>query len=104
MKFARSRRWNWCGSACRLKRLIFLIFAICFMLLHMGGYQGVEEPLACYAVGLGQGDPSSALLYCLLGELHAALALASTALLVTPAGPLRRLGWVNHTSLLAASH
>ena len=65
------------------------------MLLHMGGYQGVEEAPARYEAGLGQGDPISALLYCLLGKLRVALALASTGLLATPAGPLRRLGWVD---------
>ena len=81
-----------------------LVFAIRSMLLHMGGYQGVEEALARYEAGLGQGDPISALLYCLLGELCAALALASMGLLATTAGPLRRLGWIDDTSLLAASH
>ena len=60
------------------------------MLLHMGGYEDIEEALARYEAGLGQGEPISALLYCLLGKLRAALALASTSLLATPAGPLRR--------------
>ena len=72
--------------------------------MHMGGYQGVEEALARYEAGLGQGDPISALLYRLLGELRAALAMASTGLLATPAGPLRRLGWIDDTSWLTASH
>ena len=60
--------------------------------------------LARYEAGLGQGDPISALLYCLLGELRSALALTSTGLLAMPAGPLRRLGWIDDTLWLAQSH
>ena len=92
------------AAGCSPSSLDLLIFAIRAMLLHMGGYQGIEEALARYEAGLGQGDPISALLYCLLGEVRAALALASTGLLVMLAGPLRRLGWVDDTSWLAASH
>ena len=92
------------AAGCSAPSVDLLVFAIRSMLLHMGGFQGVEEALARYEAGLGQGDPISALLYCLLGELHAALALASTGLLATPAGPLRRLGWVDDTSWLGASH
>ena len=64
----------------------------------------MEEALARYEARLGQGDPISTLLYRLLGELCAALALASAGLLATPAGPLRRLGWIDDTSWLAESH
>ena len=81
-----------------------LVFAIRSMHLHMGGYQGVEEALARDEMGLGQGDPISALLYCLLGELRAALALASVGVLATLVGPLRRLGWIDEPSRLAESH
>ena len=62
-------------------------------LLHVRRYQGIEEALARYEAGLGQGDPISALLDCLVSELSAAPALASTGLLTTPAGRLHRLGW-----------
>ena len=91
-----------CG--CSASSVDLLVFAIRSMLLHMGGYQGVEEALARYEASLGQGDPISALLYCLLGELRAALALTSTGLLATPAGPLRSLGWIDDTFWLAESH
>ena len=80
------------------------VFAIPSMLLHMGGYEGVEEVLAFYEAGLGQGEPVSALLFCLLGEPRAALALVSTGLLATPARPLRWLGCVDDTSWLVAKH
>ena len=74
------------------------------MLLHLGGYQGVEGALASYEAGLGQGDPISALLHCLLGELRAALFLSSAGLLARPARPLRRFGWIDDTSWLAESY
>ena len=92
------------ASGCSASSVDLLVFAIRSMLLHMGEYQGVHEALARYEAGLGQGDPISALLYCLLDELRAALALASTGLLSTPAGPLRRLGWIVDTSWLTESH
>ena len=92
------------AAGCSAPSVDLLLFAIHSMLLHMAGYHGVEEAVACYEVGLGQVDPISALLYCLLGELHAALPLAFTGLLATPAGPLRKLGWVDDTSWLATSH
>ena len=68
----------------------------------MSGYQGVEEALARYEAGPGQGN--FALRGCLLGELRAALVLSSTRLLTSPAGPLRRLGWIYDTSWLAETH
>ena len=91
------------AAGCLALSVDLLVFNIRSMLLHMGGYQGVEEALARYGAGLGQGKPIFALLYCLLGELRAALASASTGLLATPAGPLRRWGWVDDTSWLAAA-
>ena len=92
------------ASGCSASLVDLLVFAIRSMLLHMGSYQGVEEALARYEASLGQGNPISALLCCLPGELRAALALTSTGLLATPAGPLRRLGWIDDTSWLAESH
>ena len=81
-----------------------LISALCSMLFHMGGHRHLEEALARHEPGLGQRDPISALLHCLLGAVRAALALASTGLLATPTVPLRRLGWDDDHSRLDASH
>ena len=81
-----------------------LVYATRAMLLHMGGYQGVEEAFARYETGMGQGDPLSALLYCLLGELRAAFVLLVAGCVTAPAGSLRRLGWIDDTSWLASTH
>ena len=48
------------AAGCSASSVDLLVFAIRSMLLHMGGYQGVEEALARYEAGLGQGDPISA--------------------------------------------
>ena len=64
-----------------------LFFTIRSMLLHRGGYHGLEEALTRYEAGPLQGDPISALLYCFVGELYTALVLSSEGLLAIPVGP-----------------
>ena len=64
-----------------------LVFTIRSMLLHRGGYHGLEEALTRYEAGPLQGDFISALLYCFVGELYTAFVLSSAGLLTISVGP-----------------
>ena len=53
---------------------------------------------------MGQGDPISALLYCLVNEVRVQLVLQYAGLTDTPGGPLRNLGWIDDSSWIGTSH
>ena len=51
---------------------------------------------------MGQGDPISALLYCLVNKIR--VILQSAGLTDTPGGPLSNLGWIDDSSWIGTSH
>ena len=52
---------------------------------------------------MGQGDPISALLYCLANEVRVQPVLQFAGLTDIPGGPLRNLGWIDHSSWIGTS-
>ena len=69
-----------------------ILYAVQHLTLPMGGHQGVRLFRALYEAGMGQGDPFSDLLYCLLNEVRVQFVLQSAGLTATPGGPLGNLG------------
>ena len=61
--------------------------------LILGGHHGVCLFCAMYEAGMGQRDPFSALLYCLVNDLRLQLVL-----ITSPGAPFRNLGWVDDSS------
>ena len=53
---------------------------------------------------MGQGDPISALLCCLVNEIRVQLVLQYAGLTDTPRGPLTNLGWIKDSSWIGTSH
>ena len=60
-----------------------ILYAIQHLTLHVGGHHGLRLIRAMYEVGMGQGDPISPLLYCLVNELRVQLILQSAGLITT---------------------
>ena len=53
---------------------------------------------------MGQGDPISALLYCVVNGIGVQLVLQSAGLTDTPGGPLRNLGWIDDSLWIGTPH
>ena len=81
-----------------------ILYAVRHLTLHMGGYQGIRLFRAMYEAGMGQGDPISALLYCLVNEIRVQPVLQHAGLTDTRGGPLRNLGWIDDSSWIGTSH
>ena len=81
-----------------------ILYAVRHLTLHMGGQQGIRLFWAMYEAGMGQGDPISALLYCLVNEIRVQPVLQYAGLTDTPRGPLLNLGWIDDSSWIGTSH
>ena len=51
-----------------------------------------------------EGDPNSALLYCLVNDLRVQLVPQFAGLMTTPGGPWRNLGWMYDLSCIRTWH
>ena len=85
-------------------RTDLILYAVQHLTLHMRGHHGVRLFRAMYEGGMGQGDPISALLYCLVNEVRVQLVLQLAGLTSTPGGPPRNLEWINDSSWIGTSH
>ena len=81
-----------------------ILYAVQHLTLHMGGHQGVRLFWAMYEAGMGQGDPISALLCCLVNEIRVQPVLQLASLTDTPGGSLRNLGWIDDSWWIGMSH
>ena len=61
----------------------------------MGGYDGVVEALARWLAGVAQGCPASAMVFCIVAEIRALLALVSVPQCWGLGGLFNRLGYID---------
>ena len=66
--------------------------------VHMGGSRGVREALARLLAGVAQGCPASTMVFCVVAEVRAFLALLRVPPCWEPGGPFNRLGYMDNTT------
>ena len=74
-----------------------LLLATTKAIVHMGGSGGVTEALARLLAGVAQGCPASAMVFCVVAEVRAFLALLRVPPCWGPGGPFNGLGYMHDT-------
>ena len=75
-----------------------LLLATIDATVHMGGSGGVSEVLASLLAGMAQGCPASSMVFCVVAELCAFLALLRVPPCWGPGGPFNRLRYMDDTT------
>ena len=75
-----------------------LLLATTKATVHMGGSGGVTEALACLLAGVAQGCPTSTMVFCVVAEVRAFLALLRVPPCWGPGGPFNRLAYMDDTT------
>ena len=78
--------------------LELLLLATTEATVHMGGSGGVAETLARLLAGVAQGCPASAMVFCVVAEVRAFLALLRVPPCWGPCGLFNRLGCMDDTT------
>ena len=75
-----------------------LLLATTEATLHMGGSGVVSEALAHLLAGVAQGCPASAMVFCVVAEVHAFFAVLRVPPCWGPDGSFNRLGYMDDTT------
>ena len=75
-----------------------LLLATIEATVHMGGSGGIPEALARLLAGVAQGCPASSMVFCVVAEVRAFLALLRVPPCWGPGGPFNRLGYMDDTT------
>ena len=75
-----------------------LLWATTRATVHMGGSGGVAEAVARLLAGVVQGYPALAMVFCVVAEVRAFLALIRVPPCWGPGGPFNRLGYMDDTT------
>ena len=75
-----------------------LLLATTEATVHMGRSRGVSEGLARLLAGVAQNCPASAMVFCVVAEARAFLALLRVPLCWGLGGPFNRLGYMDDTT------
>ena len=91
-------RWLWRLAGFPDAVVELLLLATTEATVHMGGSGGVPEALARLLVGVAQGCPASAMVFCVVAEVRAFLALLRVPPCWGPSGPFSWLGYMDDTT------
>ena len=75
-----------------------IVLATTAATIHMGGPEGVRETVARLLAGVAQGCPASAMVFCVVAEVRAFIALAQIPPCQGPRGPFNRLAYMDDTT------